>query len=154
LALFLSRYEGRIDRKGRVLVPAPFRAAVADQRFGGVVCYPSPVELAIEGCDLARIELLANSIDSLNPFSAENGAFATTILGKSHQLAFDPEGRVSLPEALVAFAGIAGAMWFVGLGKTFRIWSPERLAAYEREAEKLARNEAGRLALRPQGVAT
>ena len=153
MALFLSRYEGRIDRKGRLLVPAPFRAALAEQRFSGVVCYPSPVEQAIEGCDFARIEHLANSIDSLNPFSAESGAFATTILGKSYQLAFDTEGRVNLPDLLVTYAGIDGPLWFVGLGKIFRIWSPERLATYERGAEKLAREQADRLSLKPAGGA-
>jgi MraZ protein len=37
----------------------------------------------------------------------------------------DPEGRVILPEPLIAHAGIADVALFAGLGNHFEIWSPE-----------------------------
>ena len=38
---FLSRYSYKIDRKGRVSVPATFRATLAEQTFQGIVAFPS-----------------------------------------------------------------------------------------------------------------
>ena len=39
--LFFSTFVNKVDRKGRVSVPATFRAAVADQSFPGIIVFPS-----------------------------------------------------------------------------------------------------------------
>src|SRR5690606_31394902 len=59
VALFLSRFDNKVDRKGRVSVPAPFRAQLSQQAFHGIIAYPSPVAPAIEGCGRDRIEQIA-----------------------------------------------------------------------------------------------
>lgn len=153
MALFLSRFDNKVDRKGRVSVPAPFRAALAGQAFQGVVVYPSPVHPALEGCGRDRIEQIAASIDSFNPYSEEGGALAAAILTRSHELAFDSEGRVVLPEALMEYAGITETATFAGRGAVFQIWNPEAYAVYEREALQRAREQAPQLALRRNGQA-
>jgi len=156
VALFLSRFDNKVDRKGRVSVPAPFRAALSQQAFQGVVVYPSPVAPALEGCGRDRIEEIAASIDNFNPYSEEGGALAAAILTRSAELAFDGEGRVVLPEALMTFAGITEAATFAGRGATFQIWNPEAYAVYERDALQRAREQAPELALRraAQGAAS
>ena len=42
MALFLSRFDNKVDRKGRVSVPASFRADLTSDAFAGVVAFPSP----------------------------------------------------------------------------------------------------------------
>jgi len=147
VALFLSRFDNKVDRKGRVSVPAPFRAALAPQAFAGIAAYPSPVSQAIEACGMDRMERLADGIDTFNPFSDEYGAFATAILSRAHQLQFDGEGRVLLPPALIEHAGITAMATFAGRGATFQVWSPEAYDAYEREATEKAREQAAQLEL-------
>ena len=49
MALFLSTFVNKIDRKGRISVPASFRVAVAGQSFHGVILYRSHKHPAIEG---------------------------------------------------------------------------------------------------------
>src|ERR671923_791848 len=41
MAVFIDTFVNKIDRKGRVSVPATFRAALADQSFQGIVAFPS-----------------------------------------------------------------------------------------------------------------
>ena len=41
MALFLSSYENRLDTKGRISVPASFRAAIAKDDFAGVILFRS-----------------------------------------------------------------------------------------------------------------
>lgn len=138
MALFLSTFTNRIDKKGRVSVPASFRAALKGQEFHGVVAYPSFINPCVEACGIDRIAQLSENIESLDPFSEERDAFATAILGGSVQLGFDGEGRIMLPEALLSQAEINDQALFVGKGATFEIWQPERFADYAAQARKLA----------------
>ena len=48
LTAFLSTYLNRVDRKGRVSVPAAYRGALASSNFQGIIAYPSMTEPVIE----------------------------------------------------------------------------------------------------------
>ena len=141
MALFLSTFVNKVDRKGRVSVPAAFRAKLAAEGFAGAVLFPSISAAAIEGCGMDRMEEMSRGIDAFDPYSDEHEAFALSILADAHQLAFDTEGRVLLPPALLAHANIGEQAAFVGRGSTFQIWEPAALAEGQREARRRARDE-------------
>ena len=122
--MFLSTYENKLDKKGRVSVPASFRSYLSSLGYNGVICYPSFNNQSIEACSQDRIEKLSNTIDSLNPFEEKRDFFATSILSESISLQFDSEGRISLIPKLLKHAKIKNSMLFVGQGKTFQIWEP------------------------------
>ena len=138
MALFLSTFTKKIDKKGRVSVPAQFRSAMQDESFGGIVVYPSFIHSCVEACSMSRIKKLSDSIDNLDPFSEERDAFATAVLGGSSQLQFDSEGRVMLPLELLEQSGITEDVVFVGKGQTFEIWEPKKFEAYSKNAREVA----------------
>ena len=134
--MFLSTYENKLDKKGRVSVPASFRSYLSSLGYNGVICYPSFNNQSIEACSQDRIEKLSNTIDSLNPFEEKRDFFATSILSESISLQFDSEGRVSLSSKLLKHAKIKNNMLFVGQGKTFQIWEPEIFKKFKAQARK------------------
>ena len=134
--MFLSTYENRIDKKGRVSVPASFRSHLSNLGYNGVICYPSFNNQSIEACSQDRIEKLSASIDSLNPFEEKRDFFATSILSESISLQFDSEGRISLSSKLLKHAIIKNNMLFVGQGKTFQIWEPAVFEKFKAQAKK------------------
>ena len=136
--MFLSTYENRLDKKGRVSVPATFRSHLTSIGYNGFISYPSFNHSALEACSQDRIEKLTNSIDSLNPFEEKRDYFATSILSESVSLQFDTEGRVSLTEKLLDHAKIKNNILFVGLGKTFQIWEPKIFEIFKVVARKKA----------------
>ena len=136
--MFLSSYENKIDKKGRVSVPASFRSFLTTQGYNGFVSYPSFSNPALECCTQERIEKLSNSIDTLNPFEEKRDYFATSVLSESENLQFDTEGRVSIPEKLLNHAKIKSGVLFVGLGKTFQIWEPKNFNRFKSIARKKA----------------
>ena len=136
--MFLSSYENKIDKKGRVSVPATFRSHLNSMGYNGFISYPSFNHLALEGCSQDRIEKLSNTIDSLNPFEEKRDFFATSILSESENLQFDTEGRVSIPNKLLHHANININVLFVGLGKTFQIWEPNNFEKFKMVARKKA----------------
>ena len=54
--MFLSTYENKLDKKGRVSVPASFRSYLSSLGYNGVVCYPSFNNQSIEAWPQDRIE--------------------------------------------------------------------------------------------------
>ena len=66
--MFLSTFENKLDKKGRVSVPASFRSYLSNLGYNGVICYPSFNNNCIEAWPQDRIEKISNAIESLNPF--------------------------------------------------------------------------------------
>ena len=136
--MFLSTYENKLDKKGRVSVPASFRSYLSNLGYNGVVCYPSFNNQSIEAWPQDRIEKITQAIDSLNPFEEKRDFFATSILSESINLQFDTEGRISLTTKLLKHAKIKNSMLFVGQGKTFQIWEPANFEKFKINARKKA----------------
>ena len=134
--MFLSVYENRLDKKGRVSVPASFRSHLSNLGYNGVVCYPSFNNQSIEAWPQDRIEKISNAIDALNPFEEKKDYFATAILSESINLQFDSEGRISLTPKLLKHAKIKSTMIFVGQGKTFQIWEPTAFEKFRVQSRK------------------
>ena len=136
--MFLASYENKLDKKGRVSVPASYRSYLSNLGYNGVICYPSFNHQSIEAWPQDRIEKISNTIDSLNPFEEKRDYFATSILSESINLQFDSEGRISLTPKLLKHAKIKNSMLFVGQGKTFQIWEPTTFEKFKVSAKKKA----------------
>lgn len=138
VALFLSTFINKVDRKGRVSVPASFRAELAGQAFSGIVVYRAIKYFAIEASGVDRLNELSARLDQLPEFSEDRDGLAS-ILPDSQQIPFDGEGRVILPPSMVAYAEISDNAAFVGLGRTFQIWQPERFQTHQEEMRERVR---------------
>ena len=134
--MFLSTYENKLDKKGRVSVPASFRSYLSNLGYNGIVCFPSFNNQCIESWPQDRIEKISNTIDSLNPFEEKKDYFATSVLSESISLQFDSEGRILLSSKLLKHAKIKNSMLFVGQGKTFQIWEPAIFEKFKVSAKK------------------
>jgi MraZ protein len=144
VALFLSTHVNKVDRKGRVSVPATFRAALAAQRFPGIVVFPSFRVPALDGSGEDRIEEMIARLDRLDQFSDEYENLSA-LFAEAQRLPFDPEGRISLPQELADYAGITETAAFVGLGPGFQIWEPGRYAEHREAMRERARRQQTRL---------
>ena len=134
--MFLSVYENKLDKKGRVSVPASFRSYLSNLGYNGIICFPSFNNQSIEAWPQDRIEKISNAIDNLNPFEEKKDYFATSILSESVNLQFDSEGRILLTNKLLKHAKIKTSMVFVGQGKTFQIWEPTLFEKFKVTARK------------------
>jgi MraZ protein len=123
---FVSHYMLRLDAKGRVSVPAPFRAVLARDGFDGLYCYPARDRPALDAGGNALLTEIEALIAGLPPYSDQREQFSLALYGTSETLKIDGEGRVQLTETLKAHAAIADAVSFVGLGHKFQIWEPGR----------------------------
>lgn len=140
MSLFLSSYENRLDTKGRISVPASFRASVSNEKFPGVVLYRSFTNDCIEGMSMSRMEQMASATDKMGVFDSELDDLTAMLFADARPLAFDVTGRVVIPADLLAHAGITDSAIFVGRGNSFQIWNPESFRAAQERALKNLRN--------------
>jgi MraZ protein len=152
----LSTYINKVDKKGRVSVPASYRSVLSGDGFNGIVAYASVNLPAIEAFSRARLEELSKrqfgqSLDSGDferlLVGRTGDSLVETILAMVHELPFDGEGRISLPDALARHAGLDDRAVFVGRGNRFQIWAPDAHARHQAEAlerirQRVARGEA------------
>ena len=134
--LFLSTFENRIDKKGRLSVPAPFRA-VLELRRDPLYLFKSLTEPCLEGCGPERIGQIVDAIDSMDSLSAEV-ATLQTMLSSAQEMKLDGEGRMMLSGDFIDFAELDDMALFAGIGRSFQIWLP----AQYRERETAARSRA------------
>jgi MraZ protein len=142
---FLGSHQNRIDAKGRVSVPAPFRTFLRPARaevsssleesdtVPTLILRPSHTHACIEGWPGAVFAALARPLESHDLFSESHDDFAAALYADAFATEPDKEGRIILPDWLSAHAGITDCVVFMGLGRTFQIWEPA--AAERRRAE-------------------
>lgn len=138
---FVSTFVNKIDAKGRVSVPASFRAVLErDGYAGGIYCYPSLDAAALD----AGGERLAKKIDGLladlPDYSDERDELSVALYGDVQILSIDGDGRIVLPEGLRAHAGIASHVAFVGLGEKFQMWEPTQFEERRNRARAKVRD--------------
>ena len=137
---FVSNFTNRLDAKGRVSIPAPFRGVLARDGFEGLYIHPSLDAEALDCGGHAILQEIDGLLGALSPYSVERDMFSTALLGTSEVLKVDAEGRVGLTDSLKAYAGISGEVTFVGQGHKFQIWEPGRFRAHLEEARNRVRD--------------
>ena len=136
---FVSNYNLRLDAKGRVSIPAPFRGVLARDGFDGLYCYPTLASPSLDAGGHALLKEIEALIARFPPYSDQRDEFSVALYGTSETLKLDGEGRVILSEPMKVHAGITDAVAFVGLGHKFQIWEPARLRAQLAEATEKVR---------------
>lgn len=134
---FISQVVNRLDAKGRVSVPAPFRQVLAQQHMEGFYCAKSATYPTLNGYGEDLLVDLDQNLKHLNPLSADYAAQATNVYGDANFLEFDGEGRVRLPDELIAHAGIQERVLFLGLNRIFEVWNPDTFPSVH--AERMAK---------------
>lgn len=139
MSKFFSNFEKQIDAKGRVSVPAPFRAAVTARDADRIICFPSFVDQAVECYPPDAYMEMLNRISAITETPEAREQLEIAVMTRGIELAFDSEGRIALPERLLAGAGIEKTLVFAGRGDRFQLWPPAAFAKVEADAVAQAR---------------
>lgn len=154
---FKGTHTVRRDGKGRVSIPAAFRAVLKGDHpatpgpNGAVVLRPSHKYPCVEGWHPAAFEAQGSQIQQLPRFSDEEDDLALALYSDAVDAEPDKEGRIVLPRELADHAGLGEEVTFVGAGSHFQIWEPA--AAQRRIAEARERARVLRMTLPPVAMA-
>ena len=128
--MFIGEYQHAVDEKGRIAVPAKFRA---DLRKGAVVTK------GLDNClflyTRQEWKKLADRLAALPISKANTRAFARLMLAGAMDVEIDGQGRMLLPEYLRTFAGLSKQVVVTGLYNRLEIWDTQRWEAYKAGTE-------------------
>jgi len=124
--VFTGEYRHTIDAKGRLAVPARFRADLAGQAY---VCR------WIDGClaIFPRLEWedLALQIRGLSRVGdARAREFTRYVFSTAYPVDIDSQGRVLVPAGLRELVGLEADAVVVGMNDHVEVWPPERWSSY------------------------
>lgn len=131
---FLGRHVKRIDSKGRVSIPAAFRAVLSSDGFEGLFALRSLKVPAVDAGGNALLGEIDALLGGYDRYSDDYQVLSVALLGAGDTLTLDGEGRIVLPDWVRDASGITDEVVFVGQGTRFQFWSPERFAHFEQAA--------------------
>ena len=153
---FVSTFTNRLDAKGRVSVPAPFRAVLERQGAGNagvsacIYCYPALDAAALDAGGESLARTIDGLLEGLPDYSDERDELSVALYGDVQLLSLDGDGRIILPESLRSHAALDTQVTFVGLGPKFQIWAPERFEARRAQAREKVKEHRKLLGLTQQ----
>jgi len=129
--MFIGEYNHNLDDKGRIAIPAKFRAIL---KKGAVVTK------GLDGCLFLyakeQFETIAQKFAAL-PISQTNArAFSRHMLAGAMAVDFDNQGRITLPDYLRKFSGLKKGVIIAGLYNHLEIWDEEAWNNYKQAAEQ------------------
>jgi MraZ protein len=147
MPLFIGTHQNKLDAKGRVSIPAQFRSVLKQNSHAGeaapvatVYLRPSHQHPCIEGWTEFGFEALSEPVArDYSLFSPEHEDFVLALFGDACALETDKEGRIMLPDAMIAHAAVSDAVTFIGTRNNFQIWEPAAGARRLAEAREKAK---------------
>jgi MraZ protein len=131
--VFKGTYRHRIDGKGRLPIPAVFRRALGDE--GRVVV--TPLDQCLAAYPPAEWAKLEAQLAALPAFSKPVKALTRLLASRAADCEIDVQGRILLPPALRAAAGLERDAVVIGVLNRFEVWAPEPWAGFVRDSERL-----------------
>ncbi|WP_250447590.1 division/cell wall cluster transcriptional repressor MraZ [Actinotalea sp. C106] len=137
---FLGTYTPRLDDKGRLILPAKFRSQLAS----GLV-----VTRGQERClfvfPVEEFRRMHDQIRQAPVTSKQARDYLRVFLSGAHDEVPDKQGRLSIPSALRAYAGLDRDVAVIGAGTRVEIWDAaawetyldEQISTYSETAEEV-----------------
>ena len=123
--MFTGEYRHAVDAKGRIAVPARFRA----QLDGGAV-----VARWLDTClgifPMAAWEELATKVGGLPMTDPNARLLQRQLFAGAFETDLDGQGRLLVPQGLRAYAGLEVEAMVLGSREHAEIWAPARWEAY------------------------
>ena len=118
--MFLGEYAHTIDEKGRLTLPAKYRADLAP----GVV-----VTRGLDRClfifPMDEWKKLSEKVSALPLTDVQAREFRRLLFSGANDVELDKQGRVLLPQYLREYAGLNGNVVVAGLNTHMEIWASE-----------------------------
>ena len=128
--MFTGEYRHSVDDKGRVAVPAKFRAQLAEGAWAS-----NWIDQCLAVFPRQAWEDLSAKVRQLPVGDAGSRAFQRFLFGGAFEAELDRQGRVVVPAYLRDWAGLKNEAVVVGSLDHIEIWAPDRWASMRRGLE-------------------
>lgn len=119
--MFLGEFIHALDEKGRLTIPSKFRKDLNDQ------CV---IAKGLDGClsiyPMKEWEILVEKLDQKPSSDVRVRRFKRQFFASASVEGLDRQGRLSIPQQLLDYAGISRDVSIIGESNIIELWSEER----------------------------
>jgi len=126
MAFFTSEYECKLDTKGRLVLPAKFKANLPEVSKHELMIQKG-FESNLMLYPMLEYKKIHAKISALSDFDPEQRKLKRNFFKRVTQVDLDNSGRINLPQSYLDHASIDKEATLVGVGKHIEIWSPQLL---------------------------
>lgn len=123
--MLIGTYEHRIDSKGRLVMPAPFR-----EELGAEVVASIGFDRCVSVYSIPRWNELLEKFQRLSFSKGKSRDFLRILLATAHQVPIDGSGRVLIVPTLRDHGKLQQEVNVVGVGDHLEIWDRETWNSY------------------------
>ena len=131
MTMFIGQYRHNLDAKNRIIVPARFRDGLGEEFV---------VTKGLDGClSIFTADKWTEMIGRLERIPAtkrEARQYLRSLTSKAVECSLDNQGRIQLPQFLIATANIKKSCVIVGVADHVEIWPEETWDSYDEEASE------------------
>jgi len=133
--VFKGTYPYKIDPKGRLPVPAPFRKRLLELGAKHVVV--TLLDQCLAAYPPAEWQRLEDQLNALPAFGKQVKALTRMLASRAVDCELDVQGRILLPPALRSATGLARDAVVIGVVSRFEVWAPDNWDSFVRASERL-----------------
>ena len=124
---FVGDIRGKVDSKGRVVLPSVFKKKLEGNISKFIVkkdIFDNCLVLYPEDEWKRQVEIIRSRI---NPYNRQHNLFLRKFFKEAVEVELDALNRLLIPKALLESAGITKDVVFIGEVSKIEIWNPEEL---------------------------
>ncbi len=129
MSYFSGEYEGKVDAKGRIVLPSKVKSKLPEASGNEIV-----ITRGFEPCLVVYPSIewkkIHSKVAGLNEFNAEYRRFQRNFFRGNTEVEFDANGRFLIPKSMLKYASIEKEVIVVGIGNRMEIWDPEAYDKY------------------------
>ena len=125
LNYLIGTYEGKVDVKGRVLIPSAFKKQLAPVINKGFVLKRAVFQSCLELYPISQWEELISKVNSLNRFKKKNNDFIRRFTAGVKFIELDNNGRLLIPKDLIEFSNIKRDIVLSSSVNIIEIWDKQ-----------------------------
>jgi len=123
MTFFTSEYEGKLDAKGRIVLPARIKAQLPESGGQELV-----IRKGFEPCliiyPMVEFKKVFSKISGLSEFNEEYRKLQRNFFSGTFTVELDSNGRFLIPKNMMAAAQLEKDCVLVGMGNKVEIWNP------------------------------
>ncbi len=127
-AMFRGLHAVNLDNKGRMTIPARYRAMLEERYEGLLVATIDTAQRCLLLYPFAEWEKIEAKLQALPSFDRASRRIQRLLIGHAAELDIDRQGRILLPALLREYAALGRDVALVGQGNKFEVWGQAQWA--------------------------
>ena len=123
MTFFTSEYEGKLDVKGRLILPARIKAQLPEGGSNELV-----IRKGFEQCliiyPMVEFKKVFSKISGLSEFNEEYRKLQRNFFSGAATVELDNNGRFVVPKNMLTYSNIDKDVILVGMGNKVEVWNP------------------------------